>query len=112
MAEQGEITIDRVFEVLDGWRHLPDYQLERRTDIFFALFLPEVLQERFGLAQMPKLIPEFPIKKINNNQSTKVDYLALSDDRALLVELKTDMASKGEKQEKFLCCTAKRKLKQ
>ena len=35
--------IDRIFDLLDGWRHLPAYQLERRADIFFGLFLPDVL---------------------------------------------------------------------
>ena len=48
----------------------------------------------------PLLVPEFPIKKKGNNQSTKVDYLALQEPKdgepakqAFLVELKTDMAS-------------------
>ena len=38
-------TIERVFELLDKWRHLPTYWLEPRADIFFALFLPEVLRK-------------------------------------------------------------------
>ena len=45
LGKNGECpTIERVFKLLDNWRHLPDYQLERRADIFFALFLPEVLK--------------------------------------------------------------------
>lgn len=116
VADKSEITIKQVFERLDQWRHLPDYQLERRADIFFALFLPEVLSEVLGIPMNPVLVPEFPIKKRDSFQSTKVDYLALSNDgeQAFLVELKTDMASKcsphGRKQEELLIGTAERGL--
>ena len=40
--------IDRLFDRMDRWRHLPSYQLERRADLFFSLYLPEVLQKRFS----------------------------------------------------------------
>ena len=116
MADKSKITIERVFDLMDKWRHLPAYQLERRADIFFALFLPEVLGRRFGIHMNPILVPEFPIKKCGSNLSTKVDYLALSKDgeSAFLVELKTDMASKrspeGREQEKLLIGTAERKF--
>ena len=88
-------TIEHVFDLLDRWRHLPAYQLERRADIFFALFLPEVLGRKCSVEVDNRLIPEFPIKKKGSNQSEKADYLALSKDRkqAFLVELKTDMDS-------------------
>lgn len=61
-------TISGLFGLLDRWRHLPDYQLERRADIFFALFLPEVLRAHFAKQNRsieinPVLIPEFPIKE-------------------------------------------------
>ena len=80
-------TISDLFGLLDKWRHLPDYQLERRADIFFALFLPEVLGKHFGICINPILIPEFPIRKVTvapwlakngrDDSSKKVDYLAL-----------------------------------
>ena len=54
--------IERALGLLDTWRHLPAYQLERRADIFFALFLPDVLEEKFGVPISPVLIPEFPVK--------------------------------------------------
>lgn len=57
MAGQCEITVEGVFNLLDCWRHLPAYQLERCADIIFALFLPEVLQERFDLASAPARSP-------------------------------------------------------
>ena len=105
-------TIERVFDLLDRWRHLPTYQLERRADIFFALFLPEVLKADL-------LIPEFPIKSSestdnDNNLSKKVDYFALSQDgeHAFLIELKTDMRSIDKDQIEFLKYTARnRKVK-
>ena len=97
-------TIADLFCLLDRWRHLPAYQFERRADIFFALFLPEVLRERLSVEINCTLIPEFPIKKMGNNQSKKADYLVLSKngERAFLVELKTDMASISESQDKYL----------
>lgn len=100
MSENSAATIERVFELMDRWRHLPAYQLERRADIFFALFLPEVLEKHFEVDISQTLIPEFPVKNPNNNQSSNVDFLALQQsqdgnpDRAFLVEIKTDMGSR------------------
>ena len=104
-------TVECAFELLDRWRHLPAYQLERRADIFFALYLPEVLGEHFGRKINPLLVPEFPIRKgllhgNGDNQSIKADYLALEDGafpkRAFLVELKTDSASQRDDQDENL----------
>lgn len=104
-------TVERAFKLLDRWRHLPAYQLERRADIFFALFLPEVLGEHFNTKINPLLVPEFPIRKRllpkyrdnKDNRSVKADYLALEDGafpkRAFLVELKTDRASQRRDQD-------------
>jgi len=33
------MTINELFDLLDDWRNLPSYQLERRADIFFAIHL-------------------------------------------------------------------------
>ena len=33
--------IDTVFDSMDRWRHLPGYQLERRADLFFALYMAQ-----------------------------------------------------------------------
>jgi hypothetical protein len=40
--------IQQLFENLDSWRHLPAYQLERRADVFFSVYLHPMLAERFG----------------------------------------------------------------
>ncbi len=103
-------TPERIFDLLDAWRHLPDYQLERRADIFFASCLPEFLSWRLKLDIRPSLIPEFPVRigtiypATPSNQSCKIDYLALdaSGRRAVFVELKTDSSSRREKQDAYL----------
>ena len=115
-----EITIEKVFKTLDEWRHLPAYQLERRADIFFALFLPDVLGEQFGTPINQVLVPEFPVKIPDSNQSIKVDYLALEQpndgkplrgQRGFLVELKTDMASRRDEQDRMLRYAERRGVK-
>ena len=115
MAER---HFERVFELLDRWRHLPAYQLERRADILFALFLPEALHKALGVPINPTLIPEFPVKNQDDNQSSKVDFLTLQDSpdgkpakRAFLVELKTDMASRREEQDRMLRYAERRGVK-
>jgi hypothetical protein len=102
--------IDTIFSLMDSWRHLPSYQLERRADIFFALFIPQALEEKLGFPIRPQLIPEFPARigtiypERDSNQSFKIDYLALSQDgrRAVFVELKTDTLSRRVEQDDYL----------
>ena len=97
-------TIYDLFNLLDDWRHLPKYQLERRADLFFALFLPDVLEQHCDTPINPLIIPEFPLKKCANNGSNNVDYFALSADgkRAFFVELKTEMRSVDQSFDKGL----------
>jgi hypothetical protein len=93
---------NQVFDLLDDWRHLPCYQLERRADIFFAACLPRFLSEKLKLDIRPQLIPEFPARigtlypESGSNQSKKIDYVAIDAPgrHAIFVELKTDMASR------------------
>src|SRR3954471_10553150 len=100
------MQIDDVFDLLDDWRLLPDYQLERRADIFFALYLSEFLAAHLDVPVRPLLIPEFPCRfgtirdACDSNQSCKIDFVALSKDgtRAFFIELKTDPASRNDKQ--------------
>ena len=114
-SKNSEISLEGVLCLLDRWRHLPAYQLERRADILFALFLPEVLEKRFGISDLC-LIPEFPIKKSlfqkddDTYQSINVDYLAVSADltRGFLIELKTDMMSIDKEQVCRLKCASRK----
>lgn len=98
-------NIGSVFSLLDKWRNLPAYQLERRADIFFGLFLPDVLDDYLQPRQVnPRIIPEFPLPQENSNRTDKTDYFVLSSDGqlALLVELKTDSRSRRNLQDKYL----------
>lgn len=99
-----------IFDRMDSWRHLPGYQLERRADLLFSLYLPEALGKKLGRPVVPALIPEFPVRvgtvypETRSNKSFKIDYLALTEDRAaaVFVELKTDARSRRTEQDRYL----------
>ena len=86
-------------------------------DVFFGLFLPEVIERRFKVP-FGKLIPEFPLHKgktrisedCDDNQSVNVDFAVFCSEpegkRIFLVELKTDMHSINKAQ---LCNMVKAK---
>ena len=106
-------TIDTVFARLDEWRGLPSYQLERRADIYFALFLAAVLESHCNTEFEPLVIPEFPLRRGTlwaeterkyQNYSVKVDYVAFTKgyEQVVFVELKTDMKSMRSKQDEYL----------
>jgi hypothetical protein len=101
--------INKLFDLLDEWRLLPAYQLERRADIFFALYLSQVIEQSFPDSKVIEIIPEFPVRigsinptQTKNNQSFKVDYLVICDNQVLLVELKTDLNSRRTQQDQYL----------
>src|SRR5688500_4028707 len=99
-----------IFVLLDEWRHLPNYQLERRVDVFFAAYLHAFLYSYHGVDLTPVMILAFPVRcgtitrGVSMNLSCKIDYLLVScDDRqAVFAELKTDSASRRDKQDKYL----------
>ena len=104
--------VDELFDRLDKWRHLPAYQLERRADIFFAIYLNDIIKGKFK-EEIQYIIPEFPVrlgnvysnKTLNNpNLSFKIDYVAISNKakKVFLIELKTDNSSRREKQDWYL----------
>jgi len=100
---------EAIFDFLDKWRCLPAYQLERRADIFFALYLPEIIAYKFAL-DTKIIIPEFPIRigdifrDSSINKSFKVDYLIVTgrSNHFIFVELKTDVGSIRPKQDWYL----------
>jgi hypothetical protein len=102
--------IDTLFDRMDEWRHFPNYQLERRADLFFSLYMSDVLEEKLGFPMAEKIIPEFPARigtlypDIPIDKSYKIDYVALSADtsKAILIELKTEGLSRSDKQDKYL----------
>ncbi len=98
-------AIESMLKNLDRWRHLPKYQLERRADLFFGLFMHDIISDRFSRKVHQIIIPEFPY---SNNKTTKTtvnfDYVLLSEDcsTAYIVELKTDTKSIRKEQEDYL----------
>jgi hypothetical protein len=102
--------ITALFDRMDAWRHFPNYQLERRADLFFSLYLPEVLEAKLGFPACPELAPEFPVRigtiypNIPIDKSYKIDYVALSASgyKSVLVELKTEGLSRRPEQDKYL----------
>ena len=85
--------VSELFKLLDDWRKLPAYQLERRADIFFALYMREITHKIFNSNETITIIPEFPIKQDGSNQSDKIDYVVFSENKFLCIELKTDNKS-------------------
>ena len=102
--------IQQLFANLDAWRHFPAYQLERRADIFFSLYLADYLKSAFRY-DVQAIIPEFPLrvgtlKKGSEklNKSYKADYLCIlkTPRKVLLIELKTDPESRRGPQDTYL----------
>ena len=110
--------MDKIFHLLDYWRHLPAYRLEPRADIFFAAFLPEIIETAFDTSVREPIIPEFPFRRgtiygeasRGPNASVKVDYLVVSEDgrQVFFVELKTDQASFRPEQDEYLDLAVKK----
>jgi hypothetical protein len=102
--------ISQLFDRMDDWRHFPDYQLERRADILFSLYMCDVLESKLGFPILDDLAPEFPVRigtiyqDIPINRSYKIDYLAMSTSgkQPILVELKTEGLSRRVEQDKYL----------
>lgn len=110
--------INQLFQYLDEFRKLPAYQLERRADIFFALYLKEILENHFPVI-IDSFIPEFPLRigsitpgGNSSNLSNKADYFAVSllQKRIFLVELKTESASLRSLQHDYLLNAKKKGL--
>lgn len=107
--------LDTLFHHLDTWRHLPNYQLERRADVLFSIYLRGVIQEFTDVELAETIIPEFPLKRdliwpeLKTNKSVKVDYALFARDgkKVFFVELKTDDSSRRTEQDIYLK-TAKR----
>jgi len=108
--------LNQVFENLDRWRHLPNYQLERRADIFFSVYLRELIANHKDIDTplLNVIIPEFPLQRglvvdtsDTSQRSVKVDYLLFSEDRKTIffVELKTDCSSLNIIQDRYLAET-------
>lgn len=101
--------IGAIFDRLDDWRHLPKFRLEPHADVFFSLYLSDILSSELSVA-IEGIIPEFPIWKGIGKPNypyadcCNVDYLAKVKDarEVILVELKTDDSSTRDEQDAYL----------
>jgi hypothetical protein len=91
--------LDKLFEELKDLNKVPKFQLERAVSPLLGIFIREIINHAFT-ASTTISIPEFPLKKKDNNQSTNIDWLLIDDKRKILycVELKTDKFSLRKKQ--------------
>lgn len=112
-----EIQIKRYFGRLNQWRHLPDYQLERRIDALLSLYLPGLIESKYFSSVKKKsvhvetIIPEFPVRALRPEEEkppplaaldslriARVDYFLVGRDddgksHLVFLELKTDRGS-------------------
>lgn len=97
------MDVHEVFDQLDKWSRYPNYQLERRADIYFAVYLKSVLR-RYVCATMDVVVPELPVKQERSHLSDKVDFMTVSADgeTMLLVELKTEAFGHRPEQIQYL----------
>lgn len=97
-------ALQQVFANLDQWRHLPNYQFERRLDVFFTPYLVDLVSEHVRAPLLPIIVPEMPLKRPDSSKSKKVDYVLFAADRSAVyfVELKTDWASRRVEQDRYL----------
>jgi hypothetical protein len=54
--------INELFDKIYEWRHLPNYQLELRADLFFARYLPEVPEAKLGIPIFKNWLPNFQLE--------------------------------------------------
>ncbi len=102
-------AVEKLFQNLTLWRNLPKYQLERRADIFFSLYLKEILETKFcadgnKVELSPVIIPEFPLRHGDEHHTVNVDYVMFSKSLSTvyLIEFKTDMGSLRDEQFEYL----------
>ena len=84
--------LEPLFNLLVANKEFPNYQAERRIDIFINYFVEKILSSYLE-KETVFVCPEFPLKKTNTNQSTKLDYLCKTKNEIVFVELKTDASS-------------------
>lgn len=101
-------AIEKMLNNLDDWRHLPKYQMERRADLFFGLFISQIVAGHTGKRIHSIVVPEFPFRHNKNNTDTNhtvnFDYVLFSEDGKFvyILELKTDANSVDDDQLKYL----------
>lgn len=93
--------------ILEGTK-IPKVQVEREVGFILGIFIEELLCEKLRVndeysGNYQLISREFPLKKVNNNQSTNIDFLILNEEKGILIflELKTDSSSNNDEQLKI-----------
>ncbi len=112
--------VNEIFDRLDEWHNFPAYFLEGRADIFFGIYLPIIIKQKYG-SSIDHIIPEFPIKagslfNTDLTQSTcpiKINFLAICESEKIvyMISLKTDINSLRPLQYNHLSKTKKHTIK-
>ena len=118
MSKDNWPSIKDLFRSLDKWRNFAGYPLEPRVDAMIGLFLPTVIEDHFRnkgyeVKLCQQVIPQFPLRKEENNQSYKADFFVLSGcgNRAFLIEIKTDIDSRNSSQDQYLKAASKKSMR-
>jgi hypothetical protein len=127
MTSKGGRLVE-VIALLQKWRAQPGYQLERRVDALLAPFLAAFLEKRFGEGASVELVTsELPIPKSLLAKATggapekprrdhvSADFLLLRhrpDPAWILLELKTDMGSRDDREDANYLAVAGKTMRQ
>ena len=86
--------LPRLFEELTYLNKVPKFQLERAISPLLGIFIIEIINKHLN-ADTTISLPEFPLKKSGNYQSTNIDWLLVDVTNKTLycIELKTDFTS-------------------
>jgi hypothetical protein len=89
----------KLFSELEYLNTVPKFQLERAVSPLLGIFIKEIINSQFNVRTTIS-IPEFPLKKMDNNQSTNIDWLLIDviNKSLFLIELKTDILSLSDEQ--------------
>ena len=73
----------------------PKVQIERVVGPILGFFIKDIISSLLNYEDLIILGAEFPLRKLDNNQSTNIDWLMYSktDNKLLFVELKTTVTS-------------------
>jgi hypothetical protein len=73
-------TLEMILSKLLLWKSFPNYQFERRIDIYFSFFILEILKSKNPELEIETIIPEFPlipIRDVKNRELKSVDISEL-----------------------------------
>jgi len=90
--------LNKIVALLVENKKFPNYQAERRIDIFLNVILEDLLSVYLN-EEVKYVCPEFALRQDGDyNRSTKLDYLCKTKSEIIFIELKTDNHSFNEDQ--------------